>query len=44
MLGDGVTAVRPQDGALLFHHLMQGAFQIKFWSCGVPASLTQSLQ
>lgn len=28
MLGAGVTGVRPQDGALVFHPVMQGAFLI----------------
>lgn len=29
-LGAGVTGVRPQDGTLVFHHFMQGAFLIEF--------------
>lgn len=40
LIADAVTAVRPQ----VFHHLMQGTFLIKVWSCDVPASLIQSLE
>lgn len=44
MIGDGVTGVRPQDGALVFHHFMQGAFLMKCWSWDARASLIPSLE